>query len=229
MENRVKRHLILLLTFMFMSQVSAYGQTRVHDKQKEKQFRSMEAGGWDFEPGWYYYFLHKNYSGAEKYWKWAGFKSGYRIRFKESKSNVKRIMPVRTSAELTQAEKVKKVNTEEQKVKELHEEELYRAADRQVDLMYSSFKEDFNKMQDNISDGLAYCMAKSKGKLAYQVKELSDANEVLCEGIAYIHKQGIGYELENSKRQKAYIEFKKKMEKLVERTFNLMLMAQTHY
>lgn len=138
-------------------------------------------------------------------------------------------MPVRTAEEGVQQEKLKQVAEEESRVKELHDEEVYRAADRQVDLMYDSFKDDFNRMQDNISEGLAYCMSKSNGKLAYQVNEIANANEVLCEGIAYIHKQGIGYELENSKRQKAYIEIKQKMEKLVEKTRNLILMAQTHY
>ncbi len=59
-------------------------------------------------PDWYYYFLHKNYSGAEMYWKWAGFKSGYRVRFKEEKSNVKRIMPVRVTAKRLQRQKLSK-------------------------------------------------------------------------------------------------------------------------
>ena len=72
---------------------SAYAQKVVHDKQKEKQWRSMETGPWDFAPDWYYYFLHKKYSGAETYWKWSGFKSGYRVRFKEHKSNVKTVSP----------------------------------------------------------------------------------------------------------------------------------------
>ena len=84
-------------------------QRVVHDDQKFKQWRSMENGPWDFAPDWYYYFLHKNYSGAEMYWKWAGFKSGYRVRFKEEKSNVKRIMPVRITAEETQRQKVSQV------------------------------------------------------------------------------------------------------------------------
>ena len=74
--------------------------------QKEKQWRSMETGPWDFEPDWYYYFLHKKYSGAETYWKWSGFKSGWRVRFKEHKSNVKTIMPRRVAQEETQKEKL---------------------------------------------------------------------------------------------------------------------------
>ena len=36
--------------------------------------------------------------------------------------------------------------------------------------------------------------------------ELSRQNEILCADIAYIHKMGVGYGLENAKRQKAYEE-----------------------
>ncbi len=57
-------------------------------------------------------------------------------------------------------------------------------------------------------------MQKSKGKLQYQVDELSRQNEILCADIAYIHKMGVGYGLENAKRQKAYEEARQKMEEL---------------
>lgn len=165
-----------------------------HDKQKEKQWQSMENGPWDFAPDWYYYFLHKKYSGAEMYWKWAGFKSGWRVRFKEPKSNIKRIMPVRVLSEETQRQKVDKVEDERKYVEELYKEELLREADRSVDLTYASYKDEFNRMQDCITDGLLYCMQKSGGKLKYQVDELGRQNELLCADIAYIHKTGVGYE-----------------------------------
>ncbi len=64
-------------------------------------------------------------------------------------------------------------------------------------------------MQDCIADGLLYCLNKSKGKMKYQVDELSRQNEIICANIAYIHKQGVGYGLENAKRQQAYEEGKK--------------------
>lgn len=201
----------------------------VHDDQKEKQWKSMENGPWDFSPDWYYYFLHKNYSGAEMYWKWAGFKSGYRVRFKEENSNVKRIMPVRVTAEETQRQKVGKVEDERKKVEELYKEELVREADRNVDLTYSSYKDEFNRMQDCITDGLLYCLKKSDGKLQYQVDELSRLNEVICGDIAYIHKTGVGYGLENAKRQQAYEDAKKRMSDLVGRTARLCAVAATHY
>jgi len=106
---------------------------------------------------------------------------------------------------------------------------LVREADRTVDLMYANYKDDFNKMQDQIADGLSYCMKKSKGKMARAIKEVTSKNEVLCEGISYIHKTGVGYELENSKRQKAYIEIKKEMQELVKRTLHLCLFAEANF
>lgn len=189
----------------------------------------METGPWSFEPDWYYFFFHRDYSGAEKYWKWKGFKSGYRVRFKENKSNVKTIMPVRVTSEETQRQKIKKVEEERVKTKEVHDEEVARAADRNLDLVYGTFKDDFNRMQNSISEGLSYCLTKSKGKLAPQVIELRRQNDIIVESIAYTHKQGIGYELENTKREKAYIEYKARMEEIVSRVAHLVGMAQSYY
>ena len=207
----------------------SYAQTIQHDEQKEKQWRSMESGPWDFAPDWYYYLCHKDYSGAETYWAWRGFKSGLHVRFKEENSNVKRIMPTRVISEETQRQKEEKVEEEMEMIKELHQEEVERAADRNVDLVYSSFKDDFNRMQESISEGLLFVAQKSKGKMNYQVTQLSRQNEMICRNIEYIHRQGIGYELENAKRQKAYMEAKSDMEKLVSRVTHLVGMAQAYY
>lgn len=207
----------------------SYAQTIQHDEQKEKQWRSMESGPWDFAPDWYYYLFHKDYSGAETYWAWRGFKSGLHVRFKEENSNVKRIMPTRVISEETQRQKEEKVEEEMEMIKELHQEEVERAADRNVDLVYSSFKDDFNRMQESISEGLLYVAQKSKGKMNYQVTQLSRQNEMICRNIENIHRQGIGYELENAKRQKAYMEAKSDMEKLVSRVTHLVGMAQAYY
>ena len=223
-------HKIFLLSILMMLAVMPVSAQRItHDQQKEKQWRSMETGPWDFAPDWYYYFLHKNYSGAYTKWEWHGLKSGRRVHFKESKSNVKTIMPRRVAQEETQRLKIKKVEEEREKVKELHDEEVARAADRNVDIVYNTFKEDFNRMQSSITEGLSYCLARSKGKLHPQVNELQRQNDMICQSIAYTHKQGIGYELENAKREKAYIEYKKQMEQLVSRVAHLVGMAQQYY
>ena len=163
------------------------------------------------------------------YWKWAGFNSGFRVRFKEPKSNIRRIMPVRVTSEETQRQKVEKVEKERKYVEELYKEELLREADRAVDLMYGAYKDEFNRMQECITDGLLYSMRKSGGRLKYQVDELSRQNEILCADIAYIHKTGVGYGLENAKRQKAYEEAKEEMNELVNRTAHLCAVAATHY
>ena len=183
------REAILLLCVVF-APVVAEAQVPVRDNEKKKQWQSMENGPWDFAPDWYYYFLHKGYSGAEMYWKWAGFKSGFRVRFKESKSNIKRIMPTRVISEETQRQKLEKVEEERKYVEELYKEELVREADRAVDLAYPAYKDEFNRMQ---------------------------------------HKTGVGYGLENARRQQAYEEAKIKMEALVKQTANLCAVAATHY
>ena len=219
----------LLCLVMLTMPFSSFAQRPTRDKEKEKQWKSMENGPWNFAPDWYYYFLHNKYSGAEMYWKWAGFNSGFRVRFKEKDSNVKRIMPTRVTAEETQRQKVKKVETERKHIEELYKEELVREADRSVDLTYASYKDEFDRMQDSLTDGLLYCMKKSDGKLKYQVDELSRQNEILCSGIAYIHKTGVGYGLENAKRQQAYEEAKTKMQELVNQTAHLCAVAATHY
>ena len=220
---------IIWIIIVCMAPVLANGQTIQHDKQKEKQWKSMENGPWDFAPDWFYYLFHKDYSGGETYWAWRGFKSGLHVRFKESNSNVKRIMPTRVTSEETQRQKEKKVEEEMEMIEELHREEVERAADRNVDLVYSSFKDDFNRMQESISEGLLFCQQKSKGKLNYQVTQLSRQNDIICRNIEYIHRQGAGYELENAKRQKAYQEAKSDMEKLVSRVAHLVGMAQAYY
>ena len=162
MKNSVGFIMLLsALAFPIGEGGSAYAQKVVHDKQKEKQWRSMETGPWDFEP------------------------------FKEHKSNVKTIMPRRVAQEETQKEKIKKVEEERAKVKEMHDEEVFRAADRNVDLVYHSFKDDFTRMQKSITEGLTFCLTKSKGKMAPQVSELQRQNDMICQSIAYTHKQGI--------------------------------------
>ena len=222
---------IMMIALLMLSSSAIYAQMPEiqHDEQKEKQWKSMENGPWDFAPDWYYWLMHNSYSGASTYWAWRGFHSGLHVRFRESDSNVKRIMPVRVTSEETQRQKMKKVEDERQYIEELHKEDVLRQADRNVDLVYASFKDDFNRMQNSISEGLTFCMTRSKGKMKAQVNELSRQNEIVCQNIAYIHKTGIGYELENAKRQKAYIEAKQQMEELVSRTAQLVGMAQSYY
>lgn len=214
---------------MLLSLQCASAQMIVHDEQKEKQWRSMETGPWDFAPDWWYYMFHKNYSGAYLTWKWRGFHSKLGVDFKESKSNVNSIMPVRTAAELEQVAKMKKVEEERQKVEPLFKEAVALEADRMVDLVYGNFKDDFNRMQESISDGLIYCLRKSKGKMSYQVNHLQKRNDIICRNIEYIHTTGLQYGLENAKREKAYNEYKQSMADLVSEVSHLVGIAQRYY
>lgn len=51
------RNALFLMVLLGFS-ISGNAQAVRHDKQKEKQWQSMENGPWDFAPDWYYYFLY---------------------------------------------------------------------------------------------------------------------------------------------------------------------------
>lgn len=220
---------VMLAVSSFATPQAATAQRVSKDIDKERQWTSMENGPWNFAPGWYYHFLHKKYSGAERYWKWDGFKSGLRHRFKEPKSNIKRTMPTRVLAEETQRQKADETEKERQHMEELYKEELLREADRNVDLAYPAYKEEFGRMQQAIAEGLRYCLTKSGGKLKPQVDELTRENGILCADISYIRQTGVGYGLENAKRQQAYEDAKARMARLVSRVARLSAIAATHY
>ena len=189
----------------------------------------MEKGHWDFSPDWWYYLFHKKYSGASQRWEWHGFKSGWRVHFDESRSNVKTIGPRREKQIATQLLKEKIVEKEREKIEELNKEEIAHAADRNADLVYGKYQALFTDMQSSITEGLTYCMIKSKGKMAGSIKELTDRNEVITSNIDYLRKTGVGYELENVKREKGYAKTKKDMEQLVKKVISLARVAKAFY
>ena len=223
----MKKYLSILFTLFFSTAV--FAQVQVRDKQKEYQIRSMEQGHWDFSPDWWYYLFHKNYSGASLKWHWRGFKSGYRVHFDESSSNVKSVGSRREAQLATLLLKKKIVETERKQIEELNKEEIARAADRNVDLVYGKYKDLFAGMQSSITEGLTYCMIRSKGKLSKSIKELTDRNEVITSNISYLRKTGIGYELENVKREKGFAQAKKDMEELVKKVTSLARFAKAFY
>lgn len=212
---------------MFCSSTTFYAQR--HDEQKYKQIKSMEVGPWDFSPGYYYWLLHKNYSGAQSYWKWRGFHSRLAFRFKEEKSNVKRVLPVRSQALAAEVVKQNRVEEERKLILELQNQELERATDRNVDLVYNSYKDDFAHLNRVLLDGFAYILKESNNKLTKEVSDLSRTLNLINERIASIHKTGIGYELENVKREEIYIQAKSELEALVKRTQFIALSASILY
>ena len=58
----------IMLLCLFCMSVSgtvtvANAQSIVSDSEKQKQWKSMENGPWDFAPDWYYFFLHRKCTG----------------------------------------------------------------------------------------------------------------------------------------------------------------------
>ena len=106
---------------------------------------------------------------------------------------------------------------------------MARAADRNVDLVYGKYRDLFSDMQSSITEGLTYCLVKSKGKMAKSIKELTDRNEIITSNVAYLRKTGVGYELENVKREKGFAQAKKDMEELVKKVASLARLAKAYY
>lgn len=214
-----------LLTVFFA--VSAYAQR--HDESKYQQIRSMEIGPWDFSPDKYYYFLHKDYSGGYVKTKWSWGIPQWYHKFDENRSKVKRVLPVREKALAVELLKDQEVEKEEKHMKAMLTEESKRSADRNVDAMYGFYKDDFTRLNQQLLEGFDYILAKSNKKLAKEVTALSTKLNLINDHIAYIHKTGVGYELENMKRKKAYIAAKKDLEALVAQTRRLGVSASLLY
>ena len=65
--------------------------------------------------------------------------------------------------------------------------------------------------------------------MAGSIKELTDRNEVITSNIAYLRKTGVGYELENAKRERGFAKAKKDMEELVKKVTTLARLAKAFY
>lgn len=235
LTNKMKSKAIILIIISFFLHLSSTAQlvTYDHDKSKYNQWKSMEnplsPEDWNFSPDWYYYLTHKNYSGASMKWQWRGFKSGWVITFDENKSNIKRAMIERIAHIVSAEETRSKTQSELDTITPIYKEEMIRTAERNIDAMYAQYENDFKKMQNAITVSLSYCLNRSNGKLYEAVVEIQRENDLVLANIEYVHKTGIGYEMENAKRQIAYEEAIKKMQHLANACKNLVFYAKCYY
>lgn len=201
--------LFLLLFFFSVSTAeAAFVDFKIkEDKTKRYQWRSMETGKWDFKSSLWYATMHRNYSG----YSWG--------KFKESKSNVKTLMPRRLTELGTQEQRNMKVDYELAAMDSVFRMESAAALDREIDIHYSSYEHEFNDMQSAIRKYLEISMLKSNGEYKEQIDDIAMRNDLLCDNIGYIHKSGYGYELENAKRQEAYDNAKREMTKILNEAY----------
>ncbi len=213
--------LILTIGLLLIPQV---GKAQTYDEEKRLQWRSMETGPLEFEPKFYYWLFHNSYAHHEWEWEWHGFKSGLYLHLKPHKSDAKPLLPKRTLGATTDEWTRESTDKQEANFKHQLEQETLAAADRRIDGAYLLYKDDFDAMQKKISAGLTYCLANSKGdaNVISLVQSLSNQNRFITEQVSYVHKNGLGYELENAKRQECYIKLKADMEKVTQSTIDLM-------
>lgn len=214
-----------MLGLMVALPLCSYAQH--HDKQKYYQIRSMENGTWDFAPDWYYYVMHKSYSGAETYWKWQGFKSGLYVRFKEGKASTKRCAVPRAAQVPIEVATIDRLNNQIDSIQPIVTEETIRVLERNVDVIYPLYKDDFEELGNSIKDSLLYIVEHGKGMLNEACYELQGEYDAICSEIEYIHQQGVGNEIETTKRQLVYEDAKERLTNLANSCFKLAYYSST--
>ena len=222
-KRRIKPINILALCVIVLLILPFYGSaqkvTYLNDKGKTYQLRSMENGKWEFHPGWYYVSFHKKYSGG--YWK------GLNIRWDVKKSDIGQIAAVRASEVLLEGEAADRVQQQIDTIRSLANEETIRSAERMVDLVYSLYEDKFKEAFDGIDEMTTIINSKSKGELLEDALAIIEEKDLIQAEIDYIHETGLTKQMEQAKRQLAYEEVMKKLQKLYDRSYKLAYFAHT--
>lgn len=221
--EKFKMKILLAIVAVLLAaapRLAAQSATFDHNKDLYNQINSMECGEWKFSPHIYYLTVHTldGYSGAK-------FFGG----FKKSKSKVGQIMDKRLLETLEREGYKEASDMEVQKSTEMLKRETAAQLDRSIDLVYDNYKDEFGLLQKSIGNCMRYCLMQSKGEAQPEVRKLLDENEVLCEYIAYIHKQDPNTGLENSKRNEGYIKALSRMRRLRNRSITLVTTVKALY
>lgn len=218
-RGRILNRTLILLLILIGAATEATGQTYINDKAKTYQLRSMETGKWEFHPGLYYITLHKSYSGG--YWKFLN------IRWDVKKSNVGQIAPLRAEEVVLENQSAQRVQHQIDSIKPLFDEETLRSAERMIDGIYVQYESKFKEAFYSIDEYTTIANDKSGGSLLEDALRIIDEKELLQTEIDYIHETGIHKQMEQAKRQLAYEEVLKKLQKLLNKSYKLAYYAAT--
>lgn len=224
MEKSFKS-ILTLIVLVFALHVDAYAKvTKINDKSKYYQLRSMEDGKWEFHPGWYYLVFHPDYCGGY----WGGF-LGLEIEWDIKKSDVGQVAPLRVEQVAIEKMSSNAIQAQIDTIKPLAIEEAVRFAEREVDVAYTVYSSTFKKLMDSIDEMLINANIKSEGALATRISALLDEKDLIKEEIDYIHESGLNAQMENAKRELAYEEVEKKLKNLSSKAYRLLYYSQTIY
>lgn len=218
----------LLLTALAVCVGNTYAYTTTwNDLGKFYQVRSMEDGYWGFYPNWYYYAGHKNYSGAEYYFDWSEFEMT--ISFKHNKSNVQRIAPVRAAEILEEGYTKEHLQVQIDSLQPLLLEETLREVERDVNVVYSVYKNDFKQGFDNLNKLYKKIKNASNADFGYAYDRFKYEIDLLEDEVEYFGKTGRKNQMEGTKRANGYEELREKLKELYNRGVQLYKYALTHY
>lgn len=193
----MRKKILFAVTVALMTTTTpVMGQGVYSDKGLQKQIRSIAGNGaWDFGESWLersaYHLLHHKYSGSEMYWQWAGFKSGFRIRYKEEKASQKKLqrpLDAEIATAILQEEERKKQN---ENITKMFDEQMLVAADRHNPAVTIPYKEEFEQFDEYFARALAYAYTYGNDTAYGWAEGLADKYDMLTERIAYVSGQTI--------------------------------------
>lgn len=202
------RKILFLVTFYCcISTMGSKAQIPVYDKAKHYQLRSMETGPWDFHPVWWYYWMHRKYSGAKSRWQWRGFKSGWVVSFNDNlySPNYK----VRALSIIEAAKTRKEFEKITESMTKVRNRELANIADRKADIVQKDYTALFQKL--NLL--MAKYIVEYRNIIGQdeQLLEIITEHKKIQDNISYIKKAYVT----NIDREKVYMQELKNLENLV--------------
>ncbi|TFH94010.1 DUF5045 domain-containing protein [Porphyromonas levii] len=199
--------LSLLLPLLFFSSYEVRAQMPVYDKAKHYQLRSMEVGPWEFSPGWWYFLMHRRYSGASLKWQWRGLKSGFVVNFNDNlytpNNKVRALSIIEAINTRKKFEEITKSMTK------VRDREIVNIADRKVDIVHKDYKILF----DRLNLLMAKCIIEYRNTIGKneQLIEYITEHKKIQDNIDYIKKSYVT----NIDREKVYNQELKNLENLV--------------
>ncbi|MCM1491090.1 MAG: DUF5045 domain-containing protein [Muribaculum sp.] len=223
----INRLLIAVALMACLNSLDSFAKvTKINDKGKTMQVKSMEGLHWEFHPGLYYILFHNDgYAGGSMNW------IGH-ITWKERKSKVGWVGKWRVAETGFEETANLHAQAELDSISPLVEEERLRAAERQTDLVYLNYSDELHDNFDKIDEILIEISNQGQTNLAIALSKLHEDKNMLKEEMKYIHESVIDgvvdNEMEETKRTLAYEELLKKQKDLINKSAQLYRYALAH-
>lgn len=155
-----------------------------NDPNLRKQINAVNGlSTWEFAPGFSYWLLHNNYSGASMHYK---FPFSFSYKFDENKASTKRIWRPIITEVASQTVRKDLLKDQNSSLSESYNRQLDAYYDRINPIVTTPYKSEFEKYQDGMEEALTLALQYSKGKEYSSVENIFTRNDVLVAQMEYV-------------------------------------------